>query len=286
MLPNFLYIGPDKSGSTWIYFALKEHPEVCLSKIKDVYFFDKYYKKGWSWYEKHFSHCIKKSNIKAIGELSHDYLFSKIALQRIKESMPNIRLITSLRNPIDRAFSDFLHLKKHALIKQNKSFLDFVKNDYENNNYGVIQRGFYNVYLDEYFKIFQKDNILVLLFDELINNPNSYISRIYKFIGVDSEFVPAVLNKKILAANKPRIESLAFFVKKSSDLLRHLNADTIVGYIKDLKIIQKLLYVPYYSDTKPIISQNEKEYLLEIYKPHILQLESLLNVSLNSWLNI
>lgn len=276
MLPNFIYIGPDKSGSTWIYFALKEHPEVCLSSVKDIYFFDKYYYKGAKWYEKHFKKCIYKKNIKAIGELSHDYLFSETALNKIKNLIPDIKLITSLRNPVDRAFSDYLHLKKHGLIKNNEEFITAL-NKYPE----IVEKGFYDIYLNNYFQFFLRDNFLVLFFDELLTNPVLYISKIYKFIGVDHSFKPSILNKKILEAKKPRNESVAYAIKKAAEIFRDLNLDVIVGNIKNMDIVQKLLYVKY--DTKPKIKDSDKKYLLKIYEPHIKNLECLLNYDLSFW---
>ena len=91
MKPNFLFIGPDKSGSTWLYEILRQHPECYVPPIKDIYYFDKHYERGLNWYLSFFKHA--ELTHKAIGELSHDYLFSKTATDRIANDFPNIKMI-------------------------------------------------------------------------------------------------------------------------------------------------------------------------------------------------
>jgi len=106
--PDFLYIGPDKSGSTWLYSILNAHPQCFVPVLKDIYFFDRYYDKGWNWYSAFFEQTPKNVNVR--GELSHDYLFSKLAAERIKSDLPSIKLLSILRNPVDRAYSHYLYL--------------------------------------------------------------------------------------------------------------------------------------------------------------------------------
>ena len=115
MEPNFLYIGPDKSGSTWMYNILSQHPECYVPTIKDIYFFDQFYYKGIDWYLSFFKDA--SHNYKAVGELSHDYLYSKKAAERIFFHYPKVKLITCLRNPIDRTFSNYLFLIRNGITK-------------------------------------------------------------------------------------------------------------------------------------------------------------------------
>ena len=105
MLPTFLVIGAPRSGTTWIARNLREHPEICLSKKKELHFFDRdeNYERGIAYYESFFTRCSEQQH--AIGEATPDYIHVPVAAKRIKEHLPHAKLIVSLRNPRDRVYS-------------------------------------------------------------------------------------------------------------------------------------------------------------------------------------
>ena len=116
-LPNFLCIGAERSGTTWLYEVLKIHPEVYLYPyIKEINFFSEHYQKGLNWY-KQFFNGSRKSSYKAIGDISPQYFHEKEAASRIAQDLPNIRLILFLRNPVNRAFSEYKIHNKKLLFK-------------------------------------------------------------------------------------------------------------------------------------------------------------------------
>ena len=156
--PNFLYIGPDKSGSTWLFHVLSRHPECYVPAAKDIYFFDRYYDRGLEWYLSFFKDAPPKA--KAIGELSHDYLFSAQAASRIARDLPCVRLVTNLRNPVERTFSHYLYLVRSG--KTNQSFEIALEQFPE-----LIDNSLYAKHLSAYFREFRRANIRVLFFDRL-----------------------------------------------------------------------------------------------------------------------
>ena len=83
--PNFLFLGPDKTGSSWMFNLLRSHPECFVPRAKDIYFFNKYYHLGWDWYLSHFKNA---DSFKAVGELSHDYFGSEESANLIQEFLP------------------------------------------------------------------------------------------------------------------------------------------------------------------------------------------------------
>ena len=93
-LPSFLFIGGPKCGSTWIYKALKAHPEIYVPEAKELFFFDKYYNKGFDWYLSYFKNI--DSGEKAFGEVSHDYLYSAEAANKIAIDLPDLELILTM----------------------------------------------------------------------------------------------------------------------------------------------------------------------------------------------
>ena len=101
-LPNFLYVGPDKAGSSWLHEVLLKHPDVYLTPAKDLYFFDRYYDHGLAWYLAHFAPATDQA---VVGEVCQDYLFHPEAAQRIRDSLGTARFMVTLRDPADRAMA-------------------------------------------------------------------------------------------------------------------------------------------------------------------------------------
>ena len=89
-LPNFIVIGPGKSGTSWLYHILGQHPQVCMSSAKETLYFEDYYSKGREWYQKFFRQCKAPGVPHAIGEISNTYIFSPLAATRIAHDFPQM----------------------------------------------------------------------------------------------------------------------------------------------------------------------------------------------------
>src|SRR5574341_2276958 len=101
-LPNFFTITPPKCASTWLYLCLRAHPDIYVPPGKETHFFSWKYDGGFEGYKQHFGSWKDQ---KAIGEVSTSYLYHPEAASRIYNRLGKIRLITCLRNPIQRAYS-------------------------------------------------------------------------------------------------------------------------------------------------------------------------------------
>src|ERR1700690_3659875 len=113
-LPNFLHLGPSKSGSTWLHEVLISHPEIYFTGAKDLYFFSRCYDRGLSWYSAQFRDARPEHKI--IGEFSPDYLACPAGPERIRDCLGlDLRLMVTLREPAARAFSSYLYLSRHGL---------------------------------------------------------------------------------------------------------------------------------------------------------------------------
>ena len=269
--PNFLFIGPDKSGSTWLYEIFKEHPQIFVPDIKDIYFFDRYYYKGWEWYASFFK---GSENYKAIGELSHDYMFSIEAMLRIRNDLPGAKLFVILRNPFEKVVSHYLFLVRSGIT--NKPFEIAIKTHKE-----LIEKCLYAKYLSQYINIFPKEQFKIFFYDDLKKDPRNFAKDIFDYLNVD--FIELDFNRKVLPASKPRIFLLAKLAKKSANLLRELGWIKLLGKIKANRYIQTILYKPYKSE-KFVMSREQFEMLFDIFVRDIRDLEKIVNKKLDNWL--
>ncbi len=184
MLPNFLVIGAPRCGTTWIHTNLMAHPQVFVPPEKEVHFFDRDYEKGIAHYESAFEGWRGEP---AVGESTPAYLHgaytSRDIPALIKRHLPDAKLVVSLRNPIERAYSRYWNSK--AKYKKNAA-LSFEQKLEDRPEF--IREGFYADQLSRYYEHFPKAQILVLLYDDLIAAPRAYMSSIYAFLGVEAGF--------------------------------------------------------------------------------------------------
>jgi len=199
-LPTFLIIGAQKAGTTSLYRYLAKHPDIKPNfVVKELSFFDEYYSRGFPWYKSHFP--FKRQNKQYFEGTTH-YLFNPLAPKRIKEVLPNIKVIAVLRNPIDRAYSSYKHQVRAE--RETLSFEEAIKAEpnrlrgekerlledssyisYNYNHFSYLERGKYSEQIQNWIKYFSKDQMLILSSDDFFQNTESSLNKVYDFLEVD-----------------------------------------------------------------------------------------------------
>ena len=186
---DFIVAGVQKAGTTAIHDFLAQHPHIALLRDQALHFFDK---------EEHFSgepdYRLLHSNFdpgwrwRVAGEVTADYLYYPRALERIARYNPKMKLIISLRNPVGRAFSQWN--MRRAKGQEPLEFLDALKRDQEigiwkgprGNAY--LARSFYAPQLEQVFKLFPREQVFVLKYEDFRADPFPIVDRIFDFLGV------------------------------------------------------------------------------------------------------
>lgn len=182
-LPDFVIIGAQKAGTTTLFDMLAEHPEVSLSTVKEVHFFDLNFHRGEEWYRRHFDRHIA-------GEASPYYIFHPLVHDRMKALIPNAKAIVILRDPIDRALSHYFH--EVALGFETLPIVEALKaEDQRTNRYGrkhfsYVARSRYMEQLEGWHDF----DLLVLSNRELRENPDETFARICRHIGASVKPAP------------------------------------------------------------------------------------------------
>ena len=175
MLPNFIIAGAEKCGTSALHRVLGLHPQIFTTPLKEVYFFrDPNYSKGLDWYKNHFRDWAGEA---AVGESSPRYIESRLIAERISTTLPDLRLILILRNPVDRAYSEYWYFRLR--LRENLSFDQAVAE----NKY--LQRGFYISQIATYLEYFSRDQLLILLNEDLKSDGKGVYRTCFKFLGVD-----------------------------------------------------------------------------------------------------
>ncbi len=274
-LPTFLGIGVPRSGTTWLHEILQTHPDIYVPKYrKEIHFFDENYERGIDWYEKFFPTDRLARKYRAIGEITPFYLYYDECLKRILK-MPSItKLIVILRNPVDRTYSHY-----GCLIRDGKyagSLEDCMSHHPE-----IIQQSFYSVHLKKYLHRFEREQLLVLIYEQTIASSLSKTKEILaSFLGIDVERFPSTAGvARVNTSGIPKAHSAYLFFDKIAWRLKDMRLDCIVSWTKKLGI--KRLFGKKHS--LPQMKEETRQCLEGLYKPDIQELESLLVTNLDCW---
>ena len=293
---DFIGIGVPRSGTTWIYECLKEHPQICMSAKKEAGIFRSLKRTGQfsgsfsHLYSLNFNHCLD-GQIR--GEYSPLYFTEKEVMCLIRKYYPKIKIIICLRNPIERAYSHFLGLKIAERTKI-KSFEEVVSEGIENE---CLKLGFYSSRLIELFKLFPKENVLVLIYEDIVKDPIAFIQNVYKFLGVKADFVPLAVNKRVrqlpqkvyrsILLNKITIKVLRIFRQKHlKPIARFFKKVTAGRAINIINFITSKNFIPLdrrKAYLKPCMDKQVRRYLQRIYSSEIKDLENLIGRDLSFW---
>ena len=276
--PDFIGLGAQRAGTSWIYANLYEHPDICMP-VKEIHFFsrERNWSKGYDWYENKFRNCSPHARA---GEFSTSYLMDTNTPQRIHHRYPRVKLIASLRNPINRAYSNYMNDKMAGTVRQGKSFSEALKEHPE-----YTEQGYYCIQLRRYLQLFSRDQFLILVYEDSLRDPLGFIQSIYRFIGVEDTFSSSMVNAKINTGRVPRVIWLERFLTKLSGFLQGREQDRLWwiakksglgNWIRGINTLQK---VKGNGNTGP--SKQGLSY--EIFKEDIEELENLLGRELKEW---
>ncbi|WP_036486222.1 sulfotransferase [Myxosarcina sp. GI1] len=292
-MPNFLVIGAAKAGTTALHEYLQQHPQIYMTPTKETNFFafegEKIDVRGpgdealknfsiteLSKYQAEFAGVTSEL---ATGEACPSYLYFPQAAIRINNYIPDARLIAILRNPVERAYANFLHTvrddrephQNFALALEDEPTR--IANNWEW-FWHYIQLGYYGAQLKRYYEIFAPSQIKVYLYEDLKENPVALFQNIFRFIEVDNTFVPNMA----LRPNKSGMPKNKLF----HQLLTKPNPlKTLLKPLFPAKMRQKIQHK---NLNTPQIAPEVRQQLIDLYRPDILECQDLIDRDLSAWL--
>jgi len=309
-LPTFIIGGVRRGGTTSLYYAIRQHPEIYLYPHSELNYFVEEELRGRHWHDKpadsdHWekNHSLQEyealfangDQARAIGHKGADLLFWHPAHSRIARFVPDVRFIFTLRHPANRAWSHYW-----AERAKGREMLDFEealaaeekraeKSDWARYHLSYKTRGYYDRSLQQFLKIFPREQILVITLEEKITRPRETLQQIYRFLGVDPELgldlsgtrrqqgwatLPRSWTRKagihrLVAGYEDFTEELTKKIARSKDSRRRM---------------RNFLQRPFRESVRAVsMSETTRAELNALYKPHITALEDLLERSFAEW---
>lgn len=202
--PHFLIIGTQKGGTSSLYSALTQHPQILRAARKEVHFFDQHYSRGQTWYTRQFPTCTAEQ---ITGEASPFYMAHPLAAQRIAEHCPSVKLLVLLRNPADRAISHYhqefrrqhdpLSLQEALIAEEKRTQADWqaladgkLLTHSAAQRFSYRERGHYAQQLQPFLQRFPREQIAIYSSEQFFQEPFAVLAPLYRFLGVDPSFQP------------------------------------------------------------------------------------------------
>ena len=292
--PNLFVPGAAKSGTTTLHNLLNQHPEICMSKVKEPgYWKNENFQEFKTIQKQNYLDLFDKSNCKIYGESSTAYMYHQSFIKNINNNYEvSPKFIFVLRNPIDRYVSHYWWMKGLGLEKNefNKAIKLDVEKKIEPYSYYpkyYFQFGLYAKWLKEFYNSFGASNIKIITFENLINNQLETINSCFEFLGLNKlESISTHISNETSLLKNPK---LYHFINKSN--IGKYSYTKIAKYFLPKKIIIKIkkrikINLENWQKKKinyPKLSKENRSYLNSLYSNDISELRKLTNLSYKEW---
>jgi hypothetical protein len=276
---TFIGIGAQKCASSWLYDILADHPEAALSDKKELDFFSYRYEQGYAWYEQQFQ---GKPDAKAVGEISPSYFNEASVPERAKLYSPDLRILLSLRDPVERALSQHRHLVRIGTVPGPDYRFEKALAD----NPSYIEQGLYATHLARWLTCFPRNQVLVILMEDIKDDPGATARRVYEFLGISVDHQSAALNEKSNPSYVVRSRGLDSVVCSLRGTARKLGLGPVwrgFGRLGLQRLYRNLNRQP----SNAIIPDTAPETLGRLrqsFEANILELQDMLGRDLGKWL--
>jgi hypothetical protein len=271
----FVGIGGFKCATTWLAQCLREHPDVCMSPIKELHFFSKLHVRGADWYLNNFAGCRPEV---LRGEFSTSYLYSEGTAKRIHDFCPKAKIVVILRDPVERLVSHYKHL-----VRGNRINIDVPVKESVKGIPALLEYGLYYKYLKTYYDVFGKENILVCVAEDITRHPEIVLQKIYAGLRIKSDFIPSVMKKQVSKGIIPRVYWIESFRQGFFYFLRRHGRADVINILRLSRMPEIYRRLNSNEQNKQLLSSEEKIELASYYKEDVARLRELTGCSLERW---
>lgn len=267
-LPHFVIIGAVKGATTWIHNQLQHNSAIYLPS-PEPHFFSQDYELGFDHYRSLFDGAAPGQ---MLGEKSADYFAHPLAPARLAGAMPNARLVLQLRNPVERAYSDYKMLYRRGTVRQAP---EFYLSGRVNEHPRFLEDGLYGKHLKRWLDHFDRDQLQIILFEDVKATPPDVVAAVCRHIGAPYRFSPEV-------GTRPRNNSAEQFLP--------LKVRTTLAPLKG--VVRPLRGQPVFEGVRrlfarqisyPRLSPALRDRMTDYYARDVEQLEALIGRDLRLW---
>ncbi|TJW14854.1 MAG: sulfotransferase domain-containing protein [Mesorhizobium sp.] len=267
---DFLIIGATKSATTWLQRSLQADPLVSMPS-PELHYFSREFSKGDDWYLSQFP---PRADTLTAGEKSNSYLEDPEAADRIASKLPDVKLVVQLRNPVERAYSDYcMWYRRGEVGRDVESYLD----PRSSRNARFVSLGLYGRQLRAYYDRFPSDHILVTFYEAVLTEPEQHLATVRSFLGLPAEqsvsFIPGKVKDKSTPMLRPGLRRL------------FRPAKSVVAPFRDNPFFRKV-HAAFATEIRySPFPDSVRQRLTDHYAPDVEELGRLIGRDLTAWLH-
>ena len=189
-LPDFVIIGATKSATTWLTTNLRAHPQVFMPS-PELHYFSRWFDRGDDWYR---AQLAGAGAGQLLGEKSASYLPHPEAPRRLHSLLPRAKLMVQLRNPVERAYSDYcMHYRRGEVSRDLGRYLDARQTPIPR----LLEDGFYHRHLMRFLAVFPSEQVKILLYDDIRERPGEVFRGVCGYLGIDDAIAPQTVERRV-----------------------------------------------------------------------------------------
>lgn len=269
---SFVSVGPQRTGSTWLYEMLLQHPGLCVPEaVKETMFFDRRYGRGLSWYAQYFEHC---GDDQLCGEVAPTYFDAPQVPERIHSLWPECLVVVGLRHPAERAFSLYLHHLRKGRV--SGSFREAIEQKPR-----IVMSGKYATHVPKWQSAFGEEQVDWIFLDDIKSRPHDVVEHFCQRLDVEPIDTLTGTEEKVNAASLPRFPSLGRAAAYLTTRLHAHGLHRVVEWGKKLGL-RRLAYAGG-EDEMPELTDPDRQRLVELYREDIAFVEEMTGRDLSYW---
>jgi hypothetical protein len=271
ILPEFVIIGAVKAATTWLHGQLQGNPAVYLPD-PEPHFFSREYDRGLAFYTDFFKAAAPGQ---LLGEKSADYLAHPLAPGRLGQVLPNVPLVVQLRNPIERAYSDYKMLYRRGTIRGGpETYLTTTSAEHSR----FLKDGLYARHLRRWLDHFPRDRIKVLLYEDIKSHPESTVRAICRHIGAPEHFAPDLGSRRFNDGSSRLLPlGMRRVLKPLKGLVKPLRTNPAFEGARNL-LAREIAYPP--------LTPKLRAWLADYYADDVSDLSKLIGRDVGQWVGI
>jgi hypothetical protein len=289
---KLMIAGAQKGGTSSLHYYLGQHPDVCTHKQLEMMYFaeDSIHKRGYQHAWDRYFRC-EDDQRKIILAKNVGIMYLPQAMKRLYDHNQDVQLVISLRHPVDRAYSAYWYARQmgweELLTFEDAINADpdrFANDQIRQRGCAYIDRSRYAKHLKILFQIFKREQVKIILFEDVRSDPINVCKKTFNSVGLDSSFVPITKQRKNPAA-LPRYKFIPWLMSSNQilpSLIRQISRQTVPDHFRDMwkmniENLNKKIFSP------PPMSIDTRERLIHYFKPHNVELSELINRDLSFW---
>ena len=274
--PDFLILGAPKAGTTWLVRCLRRHPTVFLP-VQEIHYWTKpdFTDRAHARYRSLFAEAAAGQ---VVGERSNSYLVSPEAAEAIARHMPNVKLVVSLRSPVDRAYSGYcMRLRTGGVNRDVERFLDPERSACPD----ILRNSMYYRSLQPYLARFPRSQIHFLFFDDIEHGGAAALTALCHFLGIEPLVQQMLVNEKVNPKEKSRLPSSLVRLLQSSGIAR-----TLSRVLRTTLLGRKLSGTLRRQTSYPPLPAALRARMAEYFRDDVEQLSRLVERDLRHWVAV